>query len=264
MERRFHHDLARVRIHAEPSTWCSLQERQRPRLYGRPIIVFGSGGFTPATPEGRRLLAHELTHVFQQGGPGAHVDNAPRTWLQREKKGPDAKKTAKGRSQSRAAKELQDKFGIKEFTEEPDAAWTVSQLNALELRLLLKMSKARAGETQGCDAASREESRRLPDWTRASVPGDWLAPASCSSRRRASAAARRSTGWPPPEGTALFEKIGTKSRRPMETAAMKEHPDGRTAGMIADISRPSREPPWPSETVTMTIATQKRRSSMTL
>jgi hypothetical protein len=32
-------------------------------------IVFAPGRFAPGTPEGRRLLAHELTHVAQQTGP---------------------------------------------------------------------------------------------------------------------------------------------------------------------------------------------------
>jgi hypothetical protein len=31
-------------------------------------IVFGAGQFAPQTNEGRRLLAHELTHVVQQSG----------------------------------------------------------------------------------------------------------------------------------------------------------------------------------------------------
>ena len=31
-------------------------------------IVFGASRYTPGTFEGRRLLAHELTHVIQQGG----------------------------------------------------------------------------------------------------------------------------------------------------------------------------------------------------
>jgi hypothetical protein len=34
----------------------------------RHNIVFGKGRFAPGTEEGRRLLAHELTHVIQQGG----------------------------------------------------------------------------------------------------------------------------------------------------------------------------------------------------
>jgi hypothetical protein len=36
-------------------------------------IVFDTGRFAPATTEGRRLLAHELTHVVQQGGVSAAV-----------------------------------------------------------------------------------------------------------------------------------------------------------------------------------------------
>ena len=38
-------------------------------------IVFGAGGYAPDTGDGRRLLAHELTHVVQQDG--ARVSPAP-------------------------------------------------------------------------------------------------------------------------------------------------------------------------------------------
>ncbi len=31
-------------------------------------VVFGAGRFAPGTNEGRRLIAHELTHVVQQSG----------------------------------------------------------------------------------------------------------------------------------------------------------------------------------------------------
>ena len=41
-------------------------------------IVFGTGHFAPGTLEGRRLLAHELTHVVQQGGAGGRaIQRAP-------------------------------------------------------------------------------------------------------------------------------------------------------------------------------------------
>jgi len=40
-------------------------------------IVFGAGAFAPATPDGRRLLAHELTHVVQQAGIGPFVQRQP-------------------------------------------------------------------------------------------------------------------------------------------------------------------------------------------
>jgi hypothetical protein len=34
-------------------------------------LVFGSGKFAPSTPAGRKLLAHEPTHVVQQGAASA-------------------------------------------------------------------------------------------------------------------------------------------------------------------------------------------------
>ena len=43
-------------------------------------IFFGAGQYTPATREGRRLLAHELSHVVQQGQAGIarrRYDRAP-------------------------------------------------------------------------------------------------------------------------------------------------------------------------------------------
>ncbi len=36
-------------------------------------VTFGAGQYQPKTVEGKRLIAHELTHVIQQGG-AAHVD----------------------------------------------------------------------------------------------------------------------------------------------------------------------------------------------
>jgi hypothetical protein len=41
-------------------------------------IVFGAGKFAPESHQGRRLLAHELTHVVQQSGfDGMHTDITP-------------------------------------------------------------------------------------------------------------------------------------------------------------------------------------------
>ena len=42
-------------------------------------IVFGHGHFAPDTPEGKRLLAHELTHVVQQR---SSVPSATLLWSQ--------------------------------------------------------------------------------------------------------------------------------------------------------------------------------------
>src|SRR5262249_59211362 len=55
-------------------------------------IVFGAGQFTPETSAGRRLLAHELTHVVQQSAAATPGSGATRS-LQRQK-AEDGKKAA--------------------------------------------------------------------------------------------------------------------------------------------------------------------------
>jgi hypothetical protein len=66
MEPRFGHDFSQVRVHADAqaveSTWAV---NALAYTVGRDV-VFGTGKYEPATMEGRRLLAHELTHVVQQ------------------------------------------------------------------------------------------------------------------------------------------------------------------------------------------------------
>ncbi len=69
METRFGHDFSGVRIHtgAEPASVSAGIGARAFTVGGH--IAFGAGEFRPHTPEGKRLLAHELTHVVQQGGP---------------------------------------------------------------------------------------------------------------------------------------------------------------------------------------------------
>ena len=50
--------------------------RRKPSHLGADI-VFGSGKFVPSTPAGRKLLAHELTHVVQQGAAPAAATHSP-------------------------------------------------------------------------------------------------------------------------------------------------------------------------------------------
>lgn len=71
MEPRFGHDFSRVRIHTGDLAARSAEAvAAQAFTFGRDI-VFGSGRFAPATAEGRKLLAHELAHVVQQGAAPA-------------------------------------------------------------------------------------------------------------------------------------------------------------------------------------------------
>jgi hypothetical protein len=75
MEARFGHDFSRVRVHSdEMAAESSRAINALGYTVGRDI-VFGRGQYAPETPAGRRLIAHELTHVVQQGAssPSAPV-----------------------------------------------------------------------------------------------------------------------------------------------------------------------------------------------
>ena len=67
MEQRFGHDFSRVRVHSGAAAEQSAREVDANAYTVGHNIVFGTGQYAPGAQEGRRLLAHELTHVVQQG-----------------------------------------------------------------------------------------------------------------------------------------------------------------------------------------------------
>lgn len=70
MESAFGADFSRVRIHADrDAAEMNAGINARAFTYGSDIY-FNSGQYAPESGEGQRLLAHELTHVVQQGGGG--------------------------------------------------------------------------------------------------------------------------------------------------------------------------------------------------
>ena len=67
-EPRFGHDFSGVRVHADArGAEAARAVNARAFTLGRDV-VFGAGQYAPTTSAGRRLLAHELTHVVQQRG----------------------------------------------------------------------------------------------------------------------------------------------------------------------------------------------------
>jgi hypothetical protein len=67
-EPRFGVDFGSVRIHTGPrATESARAVNALAYTVGRDI-VFADGHYAPHTERGARLLAHELTHVVQQGG----------------------------------------------------------------------------------------------------------------------------------------------------------------------------------------------------
>jgi uncharacterized protein DUF4157 len=68
MESRFSHDFSRVRVHVDPRAAESARAVDALAYTAGRDIVFGDRQYAPGRPEGRRLIAHELSHVIQQEG----------------------------------------------------------------------------------------------------------------------------------------------------------------------------------------------------
>jgi hypothetical protein len=67
MEPRLGADLGNVRVHTDSVTAAIAQSLQARAFTLGSDIGFGAGEYRPQTHDGRRLLAHELTHTFQAG-----------------------------------------------------------------------------------------------------------------------------------------------------------------------------------------------------
>jgi len=77
MEPRFGHDFSRVRVHTGPAAEQSVREVKAHVYTVGHDLAFGADRFAPETHEGRRLLAHELTHVMQTNTIGLMRETDP-------------------------------------------------------------------------------------------------------------------------------------------------------------------------------------------
>ena len=66
MEPRFGHDFSNVRVHTDSRAAESAKSVNAQAYTVGSNVVFGAGSYRPASTEGKKLIAHELTHVMQQ------------------------------------------------------------------------------------------------------------------------------------------------------------------------------------------------------
>jgi hypothetical protein len=71
-EPRFGHDFSRVRVHSDRHAAESARAVNALAYTVGPDVAFGAGQYRVNSTEGRRLLAHELTHVVQQSAAGSY------------------------------------------------------------------------------------------------------------------------------------------------------------------------------------------------
>jgi hypothetical protein len=132
-EPRFGEDFSKVRVHTGPdASYVARQLNARAFTIGRDVM-FAAGQYAPETAEGEKLLAHELTHVVQQGG-------GERTKISREPAGDVVQRPA-GPEQT-----LQDKYKI--TIESGNKNWSKDDLGYLE-SALARLSKKEAAVLEG-------------------------------------------------------------------------------------------------------------------
>jgi hypothetical protein len=68
MESRFGHDFGQVRVHTDVRAAKSARTVSAIAYTMKHNIAFSTGSYSPSTPTGKHLLAHELAHVVQQTG----------------------------------------------------------------------------------------------------------------------------------------------------------------------------------------------------
>lgn len=127
MEQRLGHDFSRVRVHSGASAEQSARDVAAAAYTVGHHVVFGRSRFAPQTQEGRRLIAHELTHVVQQSRSPSmfHTPSAPAV-VQRKEEDPARAKVVK------AMDALKAKWGLGSVTEENGAKWSEAELRRVD------------------------------------------------------------------------------------------------------------------------------------
>lgn len=79
MESRIGFDFSKVRLHTDASAAASARALNARAYTVGNDVVFSTGSYAPQTIQGKRLLAHELTHVVQQSGAAREAHPIART-----------------------------------------------------------------------------------------------------------------------------------------------------------------------------------------
>lgn len=77
MEPHFGHDFSRVRVHTDARAAESARAVNALAYTVGRDVVFGEGQYLPGTTAGQWLVAHELTHVVQQGSADRRTPERP-------------------------------------------------------------------------------------------------------------------------------------------------------------------------------------------
>ncbi len=108
MEPRFGHDFSKVRVHTGARAAESAQAVSAVAYTVGQNLVFGAKSYALQSAAGRRVLAHELTHVVQQQGSGARSDAPLRIAPEHDEAEREAERASEGVS---SGERVEPRFG---------------------------------------------------------------------------------------------------------------------------------------------------------
>jgi outer membrane protein OmpA-like peptidoglycan-associated protein len=100
MEPRFGYDFSGVRVHTDTRAAESARSVNALAYTVGRDVVFGAGQYMPKTMTGKRLMAHELTHVVQQHGIGIGAEGAVQRKLEVSQPGDASEQEAEVQARS--------------------------------------------------------------------------------------------------------------------------------------------------------------------
>jgi Domain of unknown function (DUF4157) len=167
MEPHFGHDFSQVQVHADTRAAESARAVNALAYTVGRDVVFGEGRYEPETSEGKRLLAHELTHVVQQsrGGSGLEAESHAETAAGRITRGQSVASEMIGGASPGLYAQKEDETKTRKPTETSpifNLSWdTLAQLGGFQLRPPFLPPAERSSSAEG-PAEAPELPSRLP------------------------------------------------------------------------------------------------------
>jgi hypothetical protein len=152
-EERLNVDLSNVRVHTGPDAVHTSRDLSARAYTVGSDIAFSEGEYQPGSSDGRQLLAHELTHVVQQGG-AARLKRAPDGTIQRqedtgaggEEEGPSEAEKAAAKA---AAESAEAEAAHAKTTGETETESKSGEANAETQAAQAPQAEAAASQAQG-------------------------------------------------------------------------------------------------------------------
>ncbi len=216
-EPRFGYDFSQVRVHSDAGAAESARAvNARAYTVGRDV-VFGAGEYAPDTLGGRRLLAHELTHVVQQrdavqpklvvGTLGdkfeQEADEVARTVMLQERVAPQQKESNLIRRDEKKPGEVQTKKN--ELTKEDVA--NIIGLHIIDYREQVK---------SGIDGWSIPEEKQSSVWFLIALGGNLVWAATCFVNPMAGAVIKAMSVGGAIIGSGTMEKVFKNEAKPTD------------------------------------------------